>query len=125
MDLTGLTHSAFGDSPELADALLALVLAGIKTATCWRHTDGVKGSVVGSCWVALDGVGRPAALIESITLDAVRFDAVTADFAHAEGESDRSLVAWRADHAAFFARTGGFAPDMLLWCERFRLVAIL
>ncbi len=35
------------------------------------------------------------------------------------------LVAWRAGHAAFFARTGGFAPDMLLWCERFRLVAIL
>ena len=34
IDLTGLERFAFGDSPELADALLALVLAGTKTA--WR-----------------------------------------------------------------------------------------
>jgi uncharacterized protein YhfF len=29
-----LERFAFGDSPQMADALLALVLAGTKTATC-------------------------------------------------------------------------------------------
>jgi uncharacterized protein YhfF len=33
--MTDLESFAFGDSPALADELLALVLAGKKTATCW------------------------------------------------------------------------------------------
>jgi uncharacterized protein YhfF len=33
--MTDLKTFAFGDSPALADELLALVLAGKKTATCW------------------------------------------------------------------------------------------
>ena len=38
--MTDLETFAFGDSPALADELLALVLAGKKTATCWAASEG-------------------------------------------------------------------------------------
>ena len=43
----------------------------------------------------------------------------------AEGEGDSCLEDWRAGHRRYFTRNGGFAPDMMLWCERFRLVEII
>ncbi|MEO1277180.1 MAG: ASCH domain-containing protein, partial [Pseudomonadota bacterium] len=39
----------------------------------------------------------------------------------AEGEND-SLEGWRADHRAYFERNGGWSPDMMLLCERFRVI---
>jgi uncharacterized protein YhfF len=39
-----LDQFPFGDGPELADELLALILAGKKTATCWSATEGAKGT---------------------------------------------------------------------------------
>ena len=105
----------------MADALLALVLAGTKTATCWA-ADSKPPTVVGQRQIVLDGRGRPAALLETVAIEQRRFDAVDAAFAHAEGEGDRSLANWRAEHRAFFTRHGAFQPDMPLWCERFRLV---
>jgi uncharacterized protein YhfF len=42
-----------------------------------------------------------------------------------EGEGDESLQDWRDGHQDYFTRNGGFSPDMLLWCERFRLIEIL
>lgn len=32
--------------------------------------------------------------------------------------------AWRDGHIAYFERNGGYSPDMLLACERFRVVEI-
>jgi len=32
---------------------------------------------------------------------------------------------WRAAHQRYFARLGQFAPDMMLYGERFRLVTLL
>ncbi len=120
---------AFGDGPDLADALLALVLAGTKTATCGALRDFGPGGEpmpeVGRRAIVLDGAGRPAALIETTEVTLRRFDAVDAAFARDEGEGDRTLASWRQGHAAFFARNGGFAPEMELVCERFRLVRIL
>jgi uncharacterized protein YhfF len=51
------------------------------------------------------------------------FGDVDQAFAFDEGEGDRSLAYWRAAHRRYFSRQGTFAPDMLLNCERFRLVA--
>ena len=116
---------AFGDGPELADELLALVLAGTKTATCWAAHEGLKDSVVGARYIVLDGAGREAAIVESTELTQRRFDEVDAGFACDEGEGDRTLADWAAGHREYFERNGGFAPDMLLWCERFRLVSRL
>ena len=121
----GLDQFPFGDGPELADELLTLILEGKKTATCWSAAEGLKGSAVGKRWVAQDGAGRPRAVLETVELTQRRFDAVDAPFAFEEGEDDRTLPSWAREHERYFTRNGGYAPDMLLWCERFRLIEIL
>lgn len=124
----GAVTFAFGDSPELADELLALVLSGRKTATCGALRDyGGDEPVpeVGRRDVVLDGQGRRAAVIETIEAIQRRFDEVDAEFAAAEGEGDLSYEYWRKAHEAYFARNGGFSPDMILVCERFRVVDVL
>ena len=120
-DLDSLPRWSFGDSPQLANDLLALVLAGRKTATCWAVAQSGP-AVAGERAIIVDGAGQPAALIETLSCDQVMFSAVQAEFAAAEGEGDGSFDHWRATHRDYFARNGGFAPDMLLWCERFRLL---
>jgi len=120
-----LEHFAFGDSPAMADELLALVLQGKKTATCWAASQGLKGSAPNARYVVLDGAGAPRAVIESTELVQRRFDEVPADFAAEEGEGDLSRAHWAAVHEDCFTREGTFAPDMALWCERFRLVEII
>ncbi|HJQ58666.1 MAG TPA: ASCH domain-containing protein [Vineibacter sp.] len=54
---------AFGDSPAMADELLALVLAGIKRATACLLRDVTLGGeampVVGGHVVVVDGAGHP------------------------------------------------------------------
>jgi len=123
-DWRSLETFSFGDSPQMADDLLACVLAGDKTATCWSAKHG-ELTTVGKRMVAKDGAGRPRAVIETIDLTQTRFDQVTLAFALAEGEGFASLQEWRDAHERFFRRDGTYAPDMPLWCERFRLVEIL
>ena len=120
----GLERFSFGDSPEMADRLLALVIAGTKRATCWSVADGQQ-TEVGKQMVVTDGSGAPRAVIETVELRRCRFDAVDWAFAADEGEGDTCLDDWCAGHRAYFERNGGFAPDMWLWCERFRLVEVL
>ena len=121
-----LDRFAFGDSAEMADALLALVLAGTKTATCGALTDyqdkGAQLPKPGQRSVVLNGKGEPGCIIETIDVRCCRFDAVDQDFARGEGEGDLSLSAWRKNHESFFRRNGGFSPDMMLVCRKFRLV---
>lgn len=118
---------AFGDSPALADALLALVIAGKKTATCGALSDYGPDKepmpMVGRRDTVLDGSGRPAAVIETIEVTSMAFRDVPEDFALAEGEGD--FTAWRQGHIAYFERNGGWSADMMLVCERFRLVDVL
>ena len=124
-DWQTLPHHSFGDGPALADELLALVLAGTKTATCWDARDGMKKSATGGCWVVRDGTGQPRAVLETIELTLRALDEVDADFAVDEGEGDLTLGWWQDMHRAFFKRQGHYAPDMAVWCERFRLVRVL
>ena len=118
---------SFGDSSALADELLALVLAGRKTATCGALRDYGPGREpmpeIGRRDVVRNGAGEPAAVIETLSLETLRFDDVGPDFTDREGEGD--YAAWRAGHEAYFARNGGFSPDMDLVCETFRLVTVL
>jgi uncharacterized protein YhfF len=122
---TTITFS-FGDSQEMADELLALVLAGKKTATCGALASFAPGGeampVVGRRDVVLDGKGRRAAVIETIAVEIRRFEQVDERFARDEGEGDGTLAWWRDAHRGYFERNGGFSPDMQLVCERFRLV---
>jgi uncharacterized protein YhfF len=120
-----LESFAFGDSPELADELLELVLIGKKTATCWAANEGDKGVVVGKRWIVKDGQGRASAVLETIEVVRRRFGEIDAAFAHDEGEGDRTLADWREAHTDYFTRRSEFSPDMELYCERFRLVEVL
>ncbi|WP_314427953.1 ASCH domain-containing protein [uncultured Microbacterium sp.] len=121
---------AFGATPEHADALLALVLEGVKTGTAsslWDYeATGDPQPYLGEFSIILDGSGEPRAVIETTSLSIVPFDAVTAEHAHAEGEGDRTLDYWRASHErywrAYSENPRGFAPDMPVICERFRVI---
>lgn len=114
---------AFGDNPALADELVELVIKGIKTATC-STDDEPNTSTPGVRWVVLDGRAEPRCVIESIEVTYRRFNEVDAAFAHDEGEGDRSLAYWRQAHQSYFGRIGRFSDDMMLMCERFRLVEV-
>jgi uncharacterized protein YhfF len=120
----GLRSFAFGDGPELADQLLDLVVKGIKTATCSTE-DEPNTSTPGERWIVRDGRGEPRCVIETTEVSYRRYNEVDAAFAYEEGEGDRSLSRWRAAHRNYFGRQGKFSEDMMLMCERFRLVDIL
>ena len=115
----------FGDSEELSSRLIALVREGKKTATCGALREYGPGKeempVVGRQDIALNWDGTPALLLETIEIEHLRFCDVDEYFALAEGENE-TLQGWQRDHRAYFERTGGFDPEMVLVCERFRLV---
>jgi uncharacterized protein YhfF len=116
---------SFGDDPELADELLTVVLDGRKTATCWAASEGLKSTEVGTFMVVFDGAGRLRAVIETVELTQRHFDEVDEQFAYDEGEGDRTLAYWRQAHQRYFTRNSQFEENMLLWCERFRLVEVI
>ncbi|WP_282852640.1 ASCH domain-containing protein [Gulosibacter sediminis] len=121
---------AFGATQEHADELLALVLAGTKTATASSFWDyqatGDPVPRAGEFSVVLDGAGEPRAIIETLEVRIRPFGEVDAEHASAEGEGDRSLAYWREVHERFWRlhseNPHGFEPDMAVVCERFRLV---
>jgi uncharacterized protein YhfF len=122
MNWRDLETFSFGDGPELADSLLDLVLSGTKRATCWAESQGLLSAEPGKMMVVVDGRGVPRAVLKTIELTKRRFDQVDESFAFDEGEGDRSLQYWREAHARYFTRLGRYAPDMMLWCERFEVV---
>ncbi|MCB2174834.1 MAG: ASCH domain-containing protein [Actinomycetales bacterium] len=121
---------AFGDDPVLADALLELVLAGVKTATSTAlvelESSGEPMPVVGDLSIVLDGGGHPRALLRTTSVRLVRFADVDAEHAAAEGEDDRTLESWRREHERYWRRVlprfgAEFSPDLELVLERFEL----
>ena len=121
----------WGDSPEMADELGALIATGIKTGTCsamWEwEAEGKPIPVEGSLTIALRGDGEPLCIVETVAVTIRNYDQVDADFARAEGEGDLSLAYWREEHRRFFSRTlpkygKEFSEEMPLVCERFRVI---
>lgn len=115
----------FGDNEALCCELLSLVRSGKKTATCEALRAFEHGAealpVVGRRDIALNWDGTPALLLETTEVLERRFCDVDEDFALAEGEND-DLTGWRDDHRRYFQRTVGFDEQMILICERFRLI---
>ncbi len=121
----------FGDSAALADELGSLILKEVKMAACstvWKwEAEGSEPPKIGSKTIVLDGSDRPLCIIETTEVTLRAFNEVDAQFAYEEGEDDRSLESWREEHWRYFSR--GLpqigkqpTPQMLLVCERFRVV---
>lgn len=96
---------AFGATREHADALLELVLDGVKTGTAaslWDHeTTGEAVPEPGMLSIILDGRGVPRALLETTEVQIVPFGEVSVEHAFTEGEGDRTLEYWRRVHEWF------------------------
>jgi uncharacterized protein YhfF len=119
----------FGDSADLARELLDLVLAGTKTATAglvWG-ADEAGTPKPGGYSLITDFAGTPHCVLQTMEVRVLPFDQVDPAFAYDEGEGDRSLAFWRDAHWSYFGRRCAElgrqpAPDMPVFCERFRLV---
>lgn len=126
-----ILHDSFGDSPQMADELVALVLDGTKTASCssrwqWDY-DNEEPLAPGTLAVITDGDNQPRCILETTEATEMPFDAVDAQFAADEGEGDRSYGYWRTAHIGFFSRTlprigREFDEMMPVVCERFRVL---
>ncbi|CAK6500893.1 hypothetical protein PANPA_00443 (plasmid) [Pantoea sp. Nvir] len=119
---------AFGDSAELADRLVTLVIAGKKMASCgslqmWQDEESKPEP--GGYSIILDGAGQPRCVIRTTGLFLTRFDRVTPEMAMLEGEDDLSLESWRREHQRFFQNEGTFHPEMELVFETFQLVEVV
>lgn len=118
----------FFGNEELADALLALVLVGKKTATSsylGAYDDsGEPLPAVGDIDIITDATGVPRAVIRTTEVLVTTFGGVGEEFAAAEGEGDHTLAFWRAAHRQFFETTYGITvtPDLPVVCERFELL---
>ena len=109
---------AFGDSDEMMDSLAALVLHGPKRATTsllrWYGAGGERYPIAGDRFIVVDSKKNACCIAEMTTVRECAFRDVDAAYAYVEGEGDRTLAMWRADHGAFFAREaaqGGFVFD--------------
>ena len=129
----GKTYVAegWGDGPEMADELGALIINGIKTGTCsalWEwEAEGEMPYEAGAVTIVLDGGGEPIGIVETVEVAIRKYNEVDADFARAEGEGDLSLAYWREAHQTFFSRVlpkigKEFSEEMPLVCERFKLI---
>lgn len=121
----------FDDNEPSANALAELVLQGKKRATAgllWSYQKQNQPIArPGNLSIVTDYAGTALCIIETMQVDIVPFNEVSAEFAATEGEGDGSLAYWRKAHEAYFARECqriGRQPeaDMPVVCERFEVV---
>jgi uncharacterized protein YhfF len=121
----------FHDNEQGALELATLVLNGVKRASAslvWTYEhENKRPPWPGSLSIMTDWSGKPLGIIETLTIGAVPFDEVTAEFAACEGEGDLSLRYWRQGHWEYFEREckrigRQVERRMLVLCERFDLV---
>ena len=122
----------FSDNQRGADELAKLVKSGIKTATaslCELYDIDEEDTLpkVGECSIITDWEGKAQCIIETLEVNLIPFREVPEEFAHLEGEGDRSLEHWRRVHREFFQREledhpTDFSDDMIVVCEKFKVV---
>ncbi len=122
----------FGDSVEMADQLLGLVLSGTKSATACLAQDyteaGEELPRAGGHWIIVDGQGAPRCVVRSVDVRLGLLASVDDAFAHDEGEGERTRDWWLDAHRRFFTRRAerGETPfdderDVVVF-ERFEVV---
>jgi uncharacterized protein YhfF len=121
----------FGDSAELADELIGLVLHGPKRATAGLVADFAREGEplprIGGHWVACDGSGAPRAVLRTTELRIGPIESVDDAFAYDEGEGDRTRDDWLRGHRGYFTRTCAalgerFTDEHEVVFERFAVV---
>lgn len=121
----------FGDSAELADELLEIVIHGPKRATASSVAGYELESEAlpepGLLTVATDGSGRARAVLRTTDVRVGPLSSVDDAFAWDEGEGDRTRATWLNDHHAYFRRYHAslgieFDPDMPTIFERFEVL---
>ena len=121
----------FDDNETSANALAELVLAGVKQATTglvWSYeSEGASPPEAGTLSVVTYWGGEPACVIETLGVEVMPFEQVSAEFAATEGEGDGSLEYWRHVHWASFGRECtriGREPSQVMpvVCERFKVI---
>jgi uncharacterized protein YhfF len=125
------TVEPFGDSVELADELIELVVHGPKRATAGALVDyeleGASPPKPGMISIATDGAGRARAVLRTTEVRIGPLASVDDSFAWDEGEGDRTREWWLSAHQEFFRRylpTIGveFDPDVATVFERFEVL---
>jgi len=123
---------AFGVNPRLTDELLAFILTGKKTATTTlvreMELEGSPEPQLGEYCIKLDGLEKPQAIIQTLSVRRVRFREVGKEHAHCEGE--QTLESYRRDHVEHYRRRGEalgftFSENMEVLLERFKFVYLL
>jgi uncharacterized protein YhfF len=124
----------FGDSPAMADELLALVMTGPKRATAGLvaayEAAGESLPSEGSHWAVTDGSGVARVVLRTTEIRIGPVGSVDDDFAYDEGEGDRTRASWLDDHRRFFERqvrqhaipTPGGVDALMCVFERFVVV---
>lgn len=128
-----LFYDAFqvGYNPALADAGALYILDGSKRTTSsllWEYEQSGRPSPeTGSMSILLDGLCKPAGIIESTRVEVLPFDAVDDDFCKAYAETDGTKEGWLALNWPIYTaqcEAWGRTPSMVmpLVCEWFELV---
>ncbi len=114
-----------------ANLCAQLIVNGEKQASCslllWYTEQGEAMPKVGHLHVVTDWNNLPLCIIEITDLETCPYDKVSAAFAAAEGEGDKTLAWWRKAHWDFFSmecQELGIAmhEDRELLLERFKVV---
>lgn len=138
-EIAALPKSEFAFPGPLRDQLVAAILDGAKTATTGLVIDYEHENVplpeVGERAVVVDSDDRPVAVIETTKVRIVPLAEVDLQHAIDEGEGDRDIASWRANHESFWHSEEmrealgdpGFTVDdaTSTVLQRFRLVADL
>lgn len=122
---------SFGNSAEMADELSNLVLKGQKTGTASAHDcyiyDEEELPEELAYSIILDGSGKARCVIQTISVEVLPFNEVTAEQAFKEGEGDRTLSYWRGVHQTFWEQEFvdyplTFSEEMLVVYEEFKVI---
>jgi uncharacterized protein YhfF len=121
----------FGDTVELADELIELVVHGPKRATAGALHDYEAEAellpAVGDRAIVTDGAMQPRAVLEVTEVRVGPLSSVDEKFAWDEGEGDRSREWWLGAHTWYFTRSFArhgleFHPDIPVVFERFEVL---
>lgn len=124
----------YGDSPDLSQSLLALIVEGRKragTGLLWAmEAENEALPQVGQIEIVVDHRNEPALITRITQVQVLPYGEVTAEYAAIEGEGDGSLAFWREAHWAFFSRECrriGREPSwaMPVVCSVFELLAVV